>query len=231
MKTLFQTIVLTIIFTFPIQSFSSVSSIDGYKGIKFGMSIDKGYEVLKKCKDGGGCKQSITLLSNKTSTVTGISVDYGKYNIELFKRLKKAIKKKYNKTFMPNECDKNDYDESIDKWEILRLYMRGINNIDDQVMRMEQESQGSTKGILGMVLGMMNVNIYLKELGPGFANNQVWLLITKKLDMETSMKFKKNPELWEMNEHIVVEYSIKDGIGQDRYNKFMESVCHQELDV
>jgi len=232
MKKITQIIVLITTFFVSINSFAGVSSIDGYKDITFGMSIDEGYEILKKCKDEGGCKQSITLLSDGTANVTGISVDYGRYNKHLGKKIKKAISKKYNENFTPNECDKNKYGEPVDKWEMLTSYSKNLNNMEDQILRTEQGYPGvKDGGIFGAIIGLTKLNVYIREFGFGFSNNQVWFLLVKKLDMETSLKFNKNPELWSTDDHIVVEYSEKNGIGQKRYEKLMDSQCHQELDV
>jgi len=207
MKKITQIIVLITTFFVSINSFAGVSSIDGYKDITFGMSIDEGYEILKKCKDEGGCKQSITLLSDGTANVTGISVDYGRYNKHMFNKLLKAISTKYNKNFTPNRCDKNKYIEPINTQEISR-----------KVLSMFFSNQFSN-------------NIYVKDIGNGFANNQVWLLRGEKINIEAAVRLKNNPELWSTDEHIIVEYSEKNGIGQKRYEKLMDSQCHQELDV
>jgi len=104
--------------------------------------------------------------------------------------------------------------------------------MEDQIPRIEWECLGvQDGGILGIIIGLKNLNIYAREFGFGFSNNQVWLLLVKRLDMETSFKFKKNPELWSTDEDIVVEYSEKNGVGQKRYEKLMDIQCHQELDV
>ena len=71
----------------------------------------------------------------------------------------------------------------------------------------------------------------MKDIGNGFANNQVWLLRGEKINIEAAVRLKNNPELWSTDEHIIVEYSEKNGIGQKRYEKLMDSQCHQELDV